>query len=627
LDPGSELAGRYVLRERLGQGAVGEVWRATDRVLDRAVAIKLVREKIDDPELARFQREARLAAGLQHPGITVVHDVSEADGQPFIVMELLDGSDLAALLDQAKTGLPLDQVMSLGVQAAQALQAAHEGHIIHRDLKPANLFVLSNGRLKVCDFGIAVATDAADSIAAGSYILGTPAYMSPEQCDGEPADKRSDLYALGCVLYAMLTGHPPFPLGPPLTIMSQHRKTPPPALSSARRQVPAELDLVVMSLLAKNPASRPATAGDVATALASIQQRGQTGSRSALTASPGPGPYLPPAGTGPAAGPPGAWAAPSSQAPPSAYLTPGAISPGGIPPGAMPPGGMLPSGIPPNQAPPGAYLPPGAMPPGGMPAAPRVPPIPESGSARLTGGVYTVGSAASNWLSQLREADRANALRLDRASQRSSTRNSRALQRAQQLQALNAIAARDFARLSNVLWDAITRAAPTADAWQSELGWTVRLGYATLECDALRAQPPNPYGSGMWAPFDIIAYSSVSLHFHRPHQRYQGRSHSLWYCDAQAAGRYHWYETAFMTGSLRAMTISRCPYALQPPHAARAFIAGPLNVAWPFTALVGSNLNEFIGRWATWLATAAQGTLTRPSQFPDRDPRGSWRWR
>jgi tRNA A-37 threonylcarbamoyl transferase component Bud32 len=616
LDPGSELAGRYILRERLGQGAVGEVWRATDRVLDRSVAIKLVREKIDDPELARFQREARLAAGLQHPGITVVHDVSEADGQPFIVMELLDGSDLAALLDQAKTGLPLDQVMALGVQAAQALQAAHEGHIIHRDLKPANLFVLANGQLKVCDFGIAVAADAADSIAAGSYILGTPAYMSPEQCDGEPADQRSDLYALGCVLYAMLTGHPPFPLGPPLTIMSQHRKKPPPALASVRRQVPVELDLVVMRLLAKNPADRPATAGDVATALASIQQRGQTGARPIVTPTPGPGAYPPPGGIGPAAGPPGTWAGPPAQAPPGSYLPPGAMSPGGMPPGAMPPGTM----------PPGAW-PPSAMPPGMMPPVPRVPPIPESGSARLTGGVYTVGSAASNWLSQLREADRANALRLDRASRGSSTRHSQALQRTQQLQALNAIATRDFARLSNVLWDAITRAAPTADAWQSELGWTVRLGYATLECDALRAQPPNPYGSGMWAPFDIIAYSSVSLHFHRPHQRYQGRSHSLWYCDAQAAGRYHWYETAFMTGNLRAMTISRCPYALQPPHASRAFVTGPLNVAWPFTALIGSNLNEFIGRWATWLAAAAQGTLSRPSQFPDRDPRGSWRWR
>jgi tRNA A-37 threonylcarbamoyl transferase component Bud32 len=546
VDAGSELAGRYVLQERLGQGAVGEVWRARDGVLSRSVAIKVVREKIDDPELARFQREARLAASLQHPGITVVHDIGEQDGQPFIVMELLDGADLAARLEQAKTGLPVNEAISLAIQAADALQAAHAGQVIHRDLKPANLFVLSTGQLKVCDFGIAVAADAADSMAIGSYILGTPAYMSPEQCDGEPADQRSDLYALGCVLYALLTGHPPFPVGPPLTIMAQHRKMAPASVRAARPEVPPALDRLVMSLLAKDPQERPATAGDVASTL-----------RSARSASPKPG-----RAAEPLAGPP--------QVPP-------------------------------------------------------VRQVPAPGPARYQGASYGYGATASSWLTQLREADRANELRRNRAGSRAWQLLSQTQRLAQHHQTLSAIAARDLTMLSNALWDAITRAAPTADAWQSELGWTVKLNTATLRFEQLRGQSPNPYGNGLWAPFDIVSYSALSLRFSQPSQRYQGRSHSLWYCDAQQAGRYYWYETAFMTSSLRAKTATRCPYALQPSYASSAFFAGPLRVAWPFTAMAGLNLNDFISRWATWLAAAAQGTLRRPVPLPDREPRGSWR--
>ena len=176
-----------------------------------------------DPELAgRFRREARIAARLQHPGITVVHDVGSDNGQLFIVMELLHGRDLAAMLAETPAGLPVDAAVSLAIQAAEALQAAHAGHVVHRDLKPANLFVLDSGRLKICDFGIAWAVDSTTHLTATGQAIGTPAYMSPEQCQGQQVDERSDLYSLGCVLYELLTGQPPFTEGQPLSIMLQH---------------------------------------------------------------------------------------------------------------------------------------------------------------------------------------------------------------------------------------------------------------------------------------------------------------------------------------------------------------------------------------------------------------------
>jgi eukaryotic-like serine/threonine-protein kinase len=148
---GLKLSGRYVLEAPLGYGGMGEVWRGVDEHLGRQVAIKVLREHFADPELAeRFRREARIAARLQHPGITVVHDVGSDNGQLFIVMELLHGRDLASMLAEAPGGLSIDTAVSLALQAAEALQAAHTGHVIHRDLKPANLFVLSNGQLKIC---------------------------------------------------------------------------------------------------------------------------------------------------------------------------------------------------------------------------------------------------------------------------------------------------------------------------------------------------------------------------------------------------------------------------------------------------------------------------------------------
>jgi serine/threonine protein kinase len=268
---GLKLSGRYALQALLGSGGMGEVWRGVDEQLNRPVAVKVLPEHLVDPELAvRFRREARIAARLQHPGITVVHDVGSDNGQLFIVMELLHGRDLAAMLAEVPAGLSIDAAVSLAIQAAEALKAAHAGHVVHRDLKPANLFVLDDGQLKICDFGIAWATDSSTHLTATGQAIGTPAYMSPEQCQGQRVDERSDLYSLGCVLYALLTGQPPFAEGLPLTIMLQHINATPAAPRTIRPDIPPELDYLILQLLAKDPARRPAEAGHVIGALRAL---------------------------------------------------------------------------------------------------------------------------------------------------------------------------------------------------------------------------------------------------------------------------------------------------------------------------------------------------------------------
>ena len=269
---GLELGGRYVLEDLLGSGGMGEVWRAVDRQLERPVAVKVLRDHYADPRVARrFQQEARIAARLQHSGIAVVHDVGSHDGQLFIVMELLRGQDLAAMLQQAPAGLPLTTAMSVATQAAEALAAAHASGVIHRDLKPANLFLLPDGQLKICDFGIARTADTSTGLTGTGNFIGTPAYMSPEQwVDGKSVDKRSDLYSLGCVIYTLLVGLPPFQSDELPTLIYSHLNTTPASLREIRREVPPRLDRLVSDLLAKKPADRPSDAGQVVAVLRSI---------------------------------------------------------------------------------------------------------------------------------------------------------------------------------------------------------------------------------------------------------------------------------------------------------------------------------------------------------------------
>ncbi|AWZ13915.1 hypothetical protein DRB96_18235 [Streptomyces sp. ICC1] len=293
---GDQLAGRYRLEQRLGMGGMGEVWRAHDTALDRAVAVKVVLESIASEEaVARFRREATIGARLQHPGITVVHDVGQESGRLFIVMELLSGEDLHAALARVPGGLPVDVAVELAAQTAEALAAAHELGVVHRDLKPPNLFLLPGGRLKICDFGIAHSADAtAGWTVTGRTGPGSPPYMAPEQWRGEQVDARCDLYALGCVLYALLSGEPPFGQSEgPWVLMRRHIEEPPLPLREAGTPVPPDLDRLVLRLLAKDAADRPESAAAVAESLRGLLDgsagRGRTGIAVAAGGAPGGG--------------------------------------------------------------------------------------------------------------------------------------------------------------------------------------------------------------------------------------------------------------------------------------------------------------------------------------------------
>jgi len=240
---------------------MGEVWRARDLVLDRPVAVKLLRYgyAAEGVELARFRAEARHAGSLTHPGIAQIYDYHEADPPiaPYLVMELVDGPSLARVLDAG----PLDpaRTMALIVQAARALQAAHTAGLVHRDIKPGNLLVSRSGQLKITDFGIAHAIGSAPLTRPGT-LMGTPAYLAPEQVTGGHATPATDLYALGIVAFQCLTGRPPF-TGPPVVVALAHQEKPLPPLPSS---VPKDVAALVAELTSKDPWTRPAGAGVVA---------------------------------------------------------------------------------------------------------------------------------------------------------------------------------------------------------------------------------------------------------------------------------------------------------------------------------------------------------------------------
>jgi len=269
--PGTILQSRYHVVELLDSGGMGQVWRGQDATLNRAVAIKVMQDHYSDQEsFERFAREARVAAGLDHPGITAVHDFGRHDNQYFIVMQLLKGQDLKAILKGHLMGLPVRQAVNYAIQAAEALAAAHESGVIHRDLKPANLFIVAGERLKICDFGNAKHVDATRTLTRPGEVIGTPAYMSPEQWSGRPVDARSDLYSLGCVLYELLVGRPPFaPEQSAPALWAQHLEaTPAPPRNGT--YLPSPLSDLVLRLLAKDPKDRPQTAASLAVELRDI---------------------------------------------------------------------------------------------------------------------------------------------------------------------------------------------------------------------------------------------------------------------------------------------------------------------------------------------------------------------
>jgi len=258
---GAVLGGRYVLDELIGSGGYGEVWRATDTVLSRPVAVKLLHPRYTrhSEALGRFRAEARHAGSLSQENIAQVFDYGEpADGQPpYLVMELVDGPSLEAVLVDGPLGV--SRTMDIVAQAAAGLRAAHAAGMIHRDIKPGNLLLTPSGIVKITDFGTAHTIGSA-AVTASGELIGTPGYLAPERAEGEPATPASDLYSLGMVAYECLAGVPPF-TGTALEVALAHRDRPLPPLPPT---VGTDVCAFVMRLTAKDPVRRMGDAAEVA---------------------------------------------------------------------------------------------------------------------------------------------------------------------------------------------------------------------------------------------------------------------------------------------------------------------------------------------------------------------------
>ncbi|HZP16692.1 MAG TPA: protein kinase [Terriglobales bacterium] len=271
----------YRIIEKLGGGGMGVVYRATDMKLGRDVALKVLPQDMasDAERLARFQREARAVAALNHPNVVTLHSVEEYDGVHFLTMELVEGQTLDHLI--SATGLPLERIVEIASALAEALAAAHEKGILHRDLKPANVMVTNEGRVKVLDFGLAkdvrgesandpTLTSAGQTLAG--VVMGTPAYMSPEQVSGRALDHRTDIFSLGVVLHEMATGRRPFEGRSSPELMSAILRDTPPYVSEVRADLPAGLAGVIRRCLEKDPLRRVQTAREVSTELRDLRQ-------------------------------------------------------------------------------------------------------------------------------------------------------------------------------------------------------------------------------------------------------------------------------------------------------------------------------------------------------------------
>jgi eukaryotic-like serine/threonine-protein kinase len=290
LNSGAKL-GPYEITGTLGAGGMGEVYRARDTRLNRDVAIKVLPQAFaaDAERLRRFEQEAKAASALNHPNILVIYDIGERDGAPFLVMELLEGETLRERLRSGP--LPVRKALDIAMQTAHGVAAAHEKGIIHRDLKPANIFVTNDGRVKILDFGLAKLTEQNQSSSisetqsptrtSGGHaqtegrteagvVLGTAGYMSPEQVRGKPADARSDIFALGTILYEMLSGQRAFERDSSADTMAAILKEEPPELSGEGKKIPPAIERVVRHCLEKNPAERFQSARDFAFNLAAL---------------------------------------------------------------------------------------------------------------------------------------------------------------------------------------------------------------------------------------------------------------------------------------------------------------------------------------------------------------------
>lgn len=261
------LAARYHIERQLGQGGMASVYLARDEELDRPVALKLLADNLagDATFRDRFEREARLAARLSHPNVVRVFDVGESHGRPFIVMEYVEGDTLADELERHGS-LPTARAVELALQICRGLEAAHASGLVHRDVKPRNLLLRPDGVLKIADFGIARAAESTRLTEIGT-ILGTAAYLAPEQAEGLEATPAADLYSVGAVLYELLTGRVPYAATSLVELLAKQQAGPPAPIGGA----PPALEQAVNRCLEPDPSERPASAAALAAELAAAQ--------------------------------------------------------------------------------------------------------------------------------------------------------------------------------------------------------------------------------------------------------------------------------------------------------------------------------------------------------------------
>jgi serine/threonine-protein kinase len=277
--PGVLFDGRYEILSILGKGGMGVVYRAQDQQLDEVVALKVLRHDVlqdDATLLERFKQELKLARRITHRCVLRTHDFGATEGTPYISMEFLEGVTLKDLI-LSKGALPLGVGLRIAKQMCQGLEAAHRQGVIHRDIKPQNMLILpESGELKIMDFGIAqrVSVKAgASGLTTEGMVMGTPDYIPPEQAQGQPADFRSDIYALGVVLFEMFTGKLPFRGDNVMKIVLAHIQDAPPRPRDVNRKVPVDLEVVILRCLSKDPAQRYASMAEVLKALTAVSTK------------------------------------------------------------------------------------------------------------------------------------------------------------------------------------------------------------------------------------------------------------------------------------------------------------------------------------------------------------------
>ena len=254
---GTLLAGRYRVTGLLGGGGMAVVYKATDEVTGETVAVKALRSEYvsDAAFLRRLRREAEAVRRLSHPGVVAVRDVAENDGHPFLVLEYVEGTTLKQYIRETAP-LPPAEAVSIACRVLSVLQHAHEHGVIHRDIKPQNILITRDARVMVTDFGIARASGTTTTVVDHGAMVGTAQYFAPEQARGLPASERSDLYAVGVILFEMLTGRLPFDGDTPVAVAMQHLGKRPPRPSEINPSVPRALEAIVLKALAKDPDRR-----------------------------------------------------------------------------------------------------------------------------------------------------------------------------------------------------------------------------------------------------------------------------------------------------------------------------------------------------------------------------------